>query len=98
MPLESIYFGVEQATAISTSPGITSGFVNINATSPSGLAGPVDVYLFTTDGGMQLLPEAFNYGPTILEVSPNMATAEGGGTGYIYGFGSRHLISGRNHS
>ncbi len=36
---------------------------------------------------MQLLPEAFSYGPTILEVTPNMAAAEGGGTGYIYGYG-----------
>lgn len=79
--LNSIYFGAHQATNISASSGY------INATSPSGSAGPTDVYTFTTDGGMQLLPEAFNYGPTILEVTPNMATAEGGGTGYVYGYG-----------
>jgi hypothetical protein len=42
---------------------------------------------------MQLLPEAFSYGPTILEVTPNMATAEGGGTGYIYGYGFGPLNS-----
>ncbi len=79
--LENIYFGARQATNISASSGY------INATSPKGTAGPADVYTFTTDGGMQLLPEAFSYGPTILEVTPNMATAEGGGTGYIYGYG-----------
>ncbi len=79
--LKSIYFGSNQATAISAGSGY------INATSPSGKPGPADVYTFTTDGGMQLLPEAFGYGPTILEVTPNMATAEGGGTGYIYGYG-----------
>ncbi len=83
--LESIYFGSRQATDISTSPD--APFVGILATSPSGSAGPADVYAFTTDGGMQLLPEAFSYGPTILEVTPNMATTEGGGTGYIYGYG-----------
>jgi IPT/TIG domain len=79
--LKSVYFGTKQATSISANGGY------INATSPSGKAGPADVYAFTNDGGMQLLPEAFNYGPTILEVTPHMATAEGGGTGYIYGYG-----------
>jgi YVTN family beta-propeller protein len=79
--LKSIYFGSRQATNISASS------VSISATSPQGSAGPADVYTFTTNGGMELLPEAFSYGPTILEVTPNMATAEGGGTGYVYGYG-----------
>lgn len=79
--LKSIYFGSAQASGISVSSGY------INATTPTGKAGPADVYAFTNDGGMQLLPEAFSYGPTILEVTPNMATSEGGGTGYIYGYG-----------
>ena len=72
--LKSVYFGSQQATDLSLGPGFT-----INATSPAGSAGYVDVYTFTTDGGMQVLPEAFNYGPTIPEVTPNMATQEGGG-------------------
>lgn len=80
--LQSVYFGSQQATNLSLGPQFA-----INATSPPGPAGPVDVYTFTADGGMQLLPEAFSYGPTILEVTPNMATQEGGGTGYIYGYG-----------
>jgi hypothetical protein len=79
--LKSVYFDSRQAAAISAQSGY------INATSPSGSPGPADVYAFTTDGGMQLLPEAFSHGPTVLEVTPNMATAEGGGTGYIYGYG-----------
>lgn len=79
--LESIYFGANLATSISASGGY------LNATSPPGKPGPADVYTFTNDGGMQLLPEAFSYGPTILEVTPNMSTSEGGGTGYIYGYG-----------
>ncbi len=80
-PLGSVYFGAHQATAISAGSGV------IDATSPSGTPGPVDVYAFTTDGGMELLPEAFSYGPTILEVTPNMATAEGGEVGIVYGYG-----------
>jgi hypothetical protein len=79
--LKSIYFGSRQATNISATPDY------LNATSPTGNAGPADIYTFTTNGGMQLLPEAFSYGPTILEVTPNMATSEGGGTGYVYGYG-----------
>jgi hypothetical protein len=80
-PLSSVYFGANPATSISASSG------NINATAPAGKPGPTDVYAFTGDGGMQLLPEAFSYGPAILEVTPNMATVEGGGTGFIYGYG-----------
>jgi len=30
---------------------------------------------------------AFSYGPTILEVTPNLSSAEGGGVGVIYGYG-----------
>ena len=80
--LQSVYFGSQQATSLSLGPQFA-----INATSPPGPAGPVDVYTFTADGGMQLLPQAFSYGPTILQVTPSMATQEGGGTGYIYGYG-----------
>ncbi len=80
-PISSVYFGLEQATGISYSSE------NIHATSPPGSAGPVDVYTFVSDGAMEVIPEGFNYGPTILEVTPNMSTAEGGGTGYIYGYG-----------
>jgi hypothetical protein len=84
--LKGINFGSNPATSISATSG-SFNLTSISATSPPGTAGPADVYAFTTDGGMQLLPEGFSYGPTILEVTPNMATAEGGGTGYIYGYG-----------
>ena len=79
--LESVYFGSKQATSISYQAGF------VHATTPSESPGPANVYTFTTDGGMQLVPDGFSYGPTILEVTPNMATVEAGGTGYIYGYG-----------
>ena len=79
--LKAVYFGAAQATSISISNG------SILATSPSGHTAPADVYTYTNDGGLQILPEAFSYGPTILEVTPDKATAEGGGTGVIYGYG-----------
>jgi sugar lactone lactonase YvrE len=84
--LTSIDIGSQPASSISATAG-SFGLVSIDATTPAGSAGPADVYVFAADGGMQLLPEAFSYGPTILEVTPNMATAEGTGTGYIYGYG-----------
>jgi Fibronectin type III domain/IPT/TIG domain len=80
-PLSAMFFGSQHATNLSYASGI------ISATTPAENSGPADVWTFTTDGGFQLLPEGFSYGPTILEVSPNMSTAEGGGTGYIFGYG-----------
>jgi len=80
--LKDVYFGPRKATGASVS---STGI--ITATSPSGAPGPADVYVFTTDGGMQLIPDAFSYGPTILQVTTNASTTEGGGTGTIYGYG-----------
>lgn len=77
----AIFFGGNQATALGVSGGL------FYATAPPGPAGPVDVTGIMTDGGQFLFSEAFSYGPAILEVTPNMATAEGGGMGVIYGYG-----------
>jgi hypothetical protein len=79
--LSAMYFGSKAATNVMGSSGL------ISANTPPGNPGPADVYVFTSDGGMQILPEGFSYGPTILEVTPNYSTAEGGGTGVIYGYG-----------
>jgi hypothetical protein len=83
MPSEqgAVYFGNQKSSQVTNSNG------SITATTPAGSPGPVPVYAFSNDGGMEIIPDGFSYGPTILEVSPNMATAEGGGTGYIYGYG-----------
>jgi hypothetical protein len=79
--LEAVYFGANKASSVSAASGY------INATSPPGLPGPVDIYAFTTDGGMQLIPEGFSYGPWVVQATPDMATAEGGGVGVLYGYG-----------
>jgi len=77
----AVYFGDNLASSVSAVSG------NLTATTPPGNPGPVNVYLFSNDGGMQLIADGFSYGPTILEVSPNFSTADGGGTGVIYGYG-----------
>jgi WD40 repeat protein len=79
--VNQVFFGGNAAPAFSVSGGFVS------ATTPAGQPGPADVYLFTNDGGMQLVPDGFSYGPTILEATPNFSTVEGGGTGVIYGYG-----------
>jgi hypothetical protein len=83
----TVYFGTQQAFNVSYSGNYTS------AVTPPGSPGPVPVYDFTSDGGLQLIPDGFSYGPTVLEATPNMATAEGGGTGYLYGYGLGPLSS-----
>jgi hypothetical protein len=77
----TIYFGGNQGSSASVSSETAT------VTTPAGEPGPVPVYLFAPDGGMQLIPDGFSYGPTILEVAPNTSTADGGGTGVIFGYG-----------
>lgn len=83
----TIYFGGNQGSHASISSFAAT------VTTPSGNAGPVPVYLFAPDGGMQLVPDGFSYGPTVLELTPNGSTADGGGTGVIYGYGFGPALS-----
>jgi hypothetical protein len=80
--LGALYLGKNLASSISlVGNGLFEG------TTPTGRAGYVDVYGVLTDGGLGVLPEAFSYGPTIIEATPNFSTADGGGTGILYGYG-----------
>jgi hypothetical protein len=82
--LTNVYFGSQQAISASSEAG-SNGAI-ISATTPPGAPGPADIYALASDGGVDYVPEGFSYGPTILQVTPNYATA-GGGTGFIYGYG-----------
>jgi hypothetical protein len=62
-------------------------------TPPSSLAGAVDVTATLSDGAISVTPEGFSYGPTILEMVPNGATAEGGQTGTIIGYGFSNTLA-----
>jgi len=82
-PLGSVYFGTQPAADLDN-----AGFDgNLEAVTPAGVAGPVDVRTFATDGGSQLLPWGFSYGPSVLEAATQYATADGGGPASLYGFG-----------
>jgi sugar lactone lactonase YvrE len=56
-------------------------------TPPSSLSGTVDLSLVLNDGAVGFAPEGFSYGPAILEVMANAATAEGGQVASIVGYG-----------
>jgi hypothetical protein len=79
--LTAAYLGGNPVTSLSQSS------TEFYGTTPAGSSGPADLYALMADGGMLIVPEIFSYGPTILEVTPGAATAEGGGTAIIYGYG-----------
>jgi hypothetical protein len=63
----------------------------ISATFPAASSGMVvDLTALFNEGTIALAPEGYSYGPTILEVVPDAATADGGQQGAVigYGFGS----------
>jgi hypothetical protein len=80
--VDSVYFGKQKAGVVSMpSQGMAS------ATVPEGSAGVVDIYTFGSDGSLQVLPDAFSYGPTIVQVTPDTVTTVGLGSGFIFGYG-----------
>ncbi len=82
-PLGSIYFGSNAASDVNN-----SGFTGLlEAVAPPGIAGPVDVRTFATNGSSQLIPDGFSYGPWVLEAPTDYSTAEGGGPGDLFGYG-----------
>jgi len=80
---------------VGNAPGVEASFVaspgNANSaqvtTPPGAQTGAVDLTVALNDGGVGIAPEGFSYGPTILEVVPNGATAEGGQLGAVIGYG-----------
>jgi hypothetical protein len=80
--LGSIYFGAHPATGIENNT-----ITGVTAVTPAGSPGPVDVRMMTADGGVELLPLGFTYGPYVTEAVTAYSTAEGGGPASISGFG-----------
>lgn len=82
-PLGSVFFGANLATDLGNN---SFEGAMIFAVNPAGTPGPVDVRTFSTDGGSQLLPAGFSYGPWILESPTMYSTAEGGSSATLYGY------------
>jgi hypothetical protein len=80
--LGKVFFGDAQAANASISATVASV-----TSPPSTLSGSVDFSVLLPDNTMGMTPEAFSYGPTIVNMSSTAATAEGGGAGTIWGYG-----------
>jgi len=78
----TIYIGNMTANNISLSDKAATALA-----PPATTGGPVDVTVVLPDRSIQLNPENFSYGPTIVELSTNAASAEGGAQGVIFGYG-----------
>lgn len=87
-----VYFGARPATqeVITPNPGTVDPGNTLTATTPPGAnPGPVGVVLTDPNNNAVFLPDAFTYGPRVLRVQPNVASAQGGDfvTLYAYGLG-----------
>lgn len=81
-----VRFGTQNATTSSV-----TGASQIHTTSPPSVVnGAVNLAAYFPSGWLAIAPDAFSYGPQILEILPH-AGAKGGGPGvqiYGYGFGN----------
>jgi IPT/TIG domain len=57
------------------------------ASPPSIINGAVNVSAFFQNGGLALAPDAFSYGPQILQILPSAGVSAGGDSLQIYGYG-----------
>jgi WD40 repeat protein len=78
----TVYIGNAPAANVSLSATAFSG-----DTPPAAGEGAADFTVVLPDHSIRIMPENFSYGPTIVEVSPNAASADGGAEGAIFGYG-----------
>jgi streptogramin lyase len=78
----TVHIGNAGATNVSLSANAFAG-----NSPPAATGGAADFTVILPDNSIRLMPENFSYGPTIVEVSTNAATAEGGAQGTIFGYG-----------
>jgi len=84
------YFGSTPATqdVVAPYPSSSNGGNFLTATAPAGLAtGPVTALLTDANNNAVFLPDAYTYGPHVLRVTPNVASAQGGDRITIIAYG-----------
>jgi hypothetical protein len=81
--LGQLYFGTQSA-----SNATISGATQIQASSPSSASnGAVNLTTYFQNGWLAIAPDAFSYGPQILQLLPNAGVNTGGDSLQIYGYG-----------
>jgi len=82
-PTVRVRFGTQNATTASV-----AGITQIQTSSPPSVVnGGVNLTAYFPSGWLSIAPDAFSYGPQILEILPNAGPKSGGDTVQIYGYG-----------
>ncbi|MGB9465933.1 MAG: IPT/TIG domain-containing protein [Candidatus Acidiferrum sp.] len=82
-PTAQVLFGSQSASNVSVGSG-----AHINATSPpNAISGSTNIIAQFPSGWLTLAPDAFSYGPQVLQILPNAGAPVGGDTVQIYGYG-----------
>jgi hypothetical protein len=82
-PTAQVKFGAQLAGSATV-----AGTTQIQASSPPSVAsGGVNLTAYFPSGWLALTPDAFSYGPQLLDILPNAGTPSGGDTVQIYGYG-----------
>jgi hypothetical protein len=82
-PTAQVRFGTQNATTASV-----AGNTQIQTSSPPSVVnGAVNLTAYFPSGWLAIAPDAFSYGPQILEILPNAGAKSGGDTVQIYGYG-----------
>jgi len=78
-----VRFGTQNATAASV-----TGSTQIQTSSPASVVnGAVNLTAYFPSGWLAIAPDAFSYGPQILDILPNAGAKSGGDTVQVYGYG-----------
>jgi len=81
--LTQLNFGAQSATNVTL-----SGPTQIQASSPSSVSnGAVNLTSYFQNGWLAIAPDAFSYGPQILQLLPNAGANTGSDSVQIYGYG-----------
>jgi hypothetical protein len=82
-PTAQVRFGAQNATTASV-----TGTTQIQTSSPPSVVnGAVNLTAYFPSGWLAIAPDAFSYGPQILEILPNAGAKSGGDTVQVYGYG-----------
>jgi hypothetical protein len=81
--LVQVSFGSQSASH----PALNSSTQIQAATPASVVSGPVNLTAYFQNSWLALAPDAFSYGPHILQILPNAGTSAGGDSVQIYGYG-----------
>jgi hypothetical protein len=82
-PNAQVLFGTQSAASATVGGG-----TQINVTSPpNASAGAVNIAAYFPGGWLTMAPDAFSYGPQVLQILPNAGTPAGGDIIRIYGYG-----------